>query len=185
MADAIRITRTEAIQQGLGRYFTGKPCKYGHFAERFTKWRSCIQCHYERKTAAYEAARAAGLDTNVRGRRYHNRNREKRKAANAEYRANNLEKERARSRKFIRDNRPYYNAQLALRKARKLQATPMWADLNAIERIYRDCPPDMTVDHIVPLVHPMVCGLHVPQNLQYLTALENSSKGNRWWPGQW
>ena len=66
----------------------------------------------------------------------------------------------------------------ALRRSRKKQATPFWSDLDKIQEIYKNCPSDMTVDHIIPITSPIVCGLHVSWNLQYLTRSENSKKGN-------
>ena len=42
------ITRKEAMARGLIRYFTGKPCKYGHVAERQTSSNGCFECVRER-----------------------------------------------------------------------------------------------------------------------------------------
>ena len=39
------VTRKVALAQKLTRYFTGKPCKNGHIAERKTKNGTCIECH--------------------------------------------------------------------------------------------------------------------------------------------
>jgi hypothetical protein len=37
----------------------------------------------------------------------------------------------------------------------------------------------ISLDHIVPVAHPNVCGLSVSWNLQVLTSFENAEKGNR------
>lgn len=62
-------------------------------------------------------------------------------------------------------------------------ATPWWAAHYRcrFREIYAKCPPGYEVDHAVPLKHPLVCGLHVPWNLQYLPKRENALKGNRDW----
>jgi hypothetical protein len=66
----------------------------------------------------------------------------------------------------------------ARRKAALLQRTPVWADMKAISKFYRNCPSGHHVDHIVPLQGDVVCGLHVLENLQYLLAKDNLSKHN-------
>lgn len=68
-------------------------------------------------------------------------------------------------------------------------AQPKWADTGAIRRLYRHRDKlrkeghDVTVDHIVPLFHPLVCGLHVRDNLRLLERSLNSKKSNHTFPG--
>jgi hypothetical protein len=38
------ISRAEAKAKGLNRYFTGKPCKHGHVAERKVFNATCVEC---------------------------------------------------------------------------------------------------------------------------------------------
>jgi hypothetical protein len=60
----------------------------------------------------------------------------------------------------------------------KRKQMPSWADEQKIKDIYANRPDGYHVDHIVPLQGDFVCGLHVENNLQYLTAKENISKRN-------
>lgn len=73
----------------------------------------------------------------------------------------------------------------------RIIATPPWADMADIRAIYRraECLSYETgvahdVDHIIPLTHPRVCGLHVSWNLRPLPAGVNNAKSNRWCPEQ-
>lgn len=91
---------------------------------------------------------------------------------------------------FKKANRGLYNFYGANRKERIRRATPAWlspAHRKEIKEIYEAAGyvslitgEPYQVDHIVPLLGKIVCGLHVPWNLQVLTASENASKGNRW-----
>lgn len=77
------------------------------------------------------------------------------------------------------NNKDKVNYSCALRRAKKLKATPKFANLNKIKEIYKNCPKGYHVDHIIPLNNPIVCGLHVEWNLQYLLASENCKKNNK------
>lgn len=41
--------------------------------------------------------------------------------------------------------------------------------------------PDHELDHIVPIKHPLVCGLHVPWNVRVLLKSHNAIKTNKLW----
>lgn len=43
------VSRKDAGAEGLDRYFTGKPCRNSHLAERYTESGTCVVCNVERK----------------------------------------------------------------------------------------------------------------------------------------
>ena len=67
----------------------------------------------------------------------------------------------------------------AVYKAAGLQRIMPWTDMEKISAFYAKCPEGYHVDHIVPLQGEKVSGLHVIDNLQYLTASDNIKKKNK------
>lgn len=103
--------------------------------------------------------------------------------------AKNPEKYRAKNRARYAEN-PRDGINRTMRyMMRKKNAMPNWLTPEQIAKIdqyydWRDLISQETgiehhVDHIVPLRGKSVCGLHVPWNLQILTATENKIKNNR------
>lgn len=109
----------------------------------------------------------------------------------------NLEKNLIRCKKWRRENpnkvKDYYinNKEIFyrnrdLRFEREKKATPHWVDKKEIKKIYiearkltKETGTSYQVDHIIPLVHKEVCGLHIPQNLRIVTAEENMKKAGK------
>jgi len=74
----------------------------------------------------------------------------------------------------IRERQNHYKGERTLR-------IPPWSQTELIEQFYENCPEGHHVDHIVPLKGKEVSGLHVIENLQYLTAEENLRKSNKFY----
>lgn len=118
---------------------------------------------------AYYAANADRVNEQQRG--YYRRQRDRLKAARA---------------RWLADNRHVVRHHNAKRKKLIAQATPLWADFEAIRAVYaeaarlsRETGIPHHVDHEIPLQGANVCGLHVQGNLQPLPAAENIGKKNR------
>uniref|UniRef100_A0AB39AJL1 HNH endonuclease n=1 Tax=Vibrio phage P018-4 TaxID=3229728 RepID=A0AB39AJL1_9CAUD len=68
----------------------------------------------------------------------------------------------------------------ANRRARLKQATPKWVDMEIVQSFYAEAQYfGESVDHIIPLTHPLVCGLHCEDNLQLLPLIDNIAKNNK------
>lgn len=185
------ISCKEAKLLGLSRYFTGKPCKRGHTEERLVSSRQCMACareiqgersrgEYEyapvnEQAEAWREAKDSGAITfesptpcpkcghtiryvSSKGCKHCS------KLAMRRYSSNPR-------------NRAYMNHKQVLRNIRP-EAYPAWANESEIVGFYINKPEGYEVDHIYPLDGLEVCGLHVENNLQYLTKSENSSERN-------
>jgi len=152
------ISREAAINKGLKRYYTGIPCKHGHNSERYVAGKGCVQCNL----LTVRLQRHSDPDAyNLYQREYAEQNRSMQAVYNRRSAVKNAE-----VRKSLE----------AKRNASKMNRTPQWADLKKINLVYKNCPKGMHVDHIIPLQGKLVSGLHVHNNLQYLTPVENAKK---------
>ena len=192
------ISRVDAQAAGLKRYFTGKPCKHGHIAERLCSCRACTECNlvralkFEQDNPAIAKARKAKdyvdnkENRKEQGRRWAQSNQEKVQAIKRKWARVHREHKNQLNQHWKRNNQHLVNADAAKRRAAKLKHTPKWANTRKIKSIYSLARLltslngiEYDVDHIVPLQGEFVSGLHCEDNLQIIPARLNRSKGNR------
>jgi hypothetical protein len=117
---------------------------------------------------------------------YEKLNREKITSRKAE----TIGKRREVKRLWVKNNIGAVLASSAKRRSAKLQRTPSW--LTEFDHLKMKCYYQVAsmrskesgqnwhVDHIIPLQGENVCGLHVPNNLQIIPAIENMRKNNHY-----
>ena len=152
MANDLPSSAKEAKDLDLPRYFTGKPCKRGHLAERFTTSATCVEC----ARMHFSTWREKNAESDRKSsREWQKNNRAKVIASIARYEAG-------------RDQRTPFWADMKAIDAVYEEA----------RRISEETGVPHHVDHIVPLHGKKVSGLHVHYNLQPIPAIENKRKSN-------
>ena len=158
------------------------------------KLRERSRRHYQNNKADYIARAKEYIaknpeKTKARKARYAEKNKDYFARKAREYRAADLEKSRAKDRFWRMKYPDRAIANNAVRNARKKRAMPPWVDRKELQAIYEERRriSEQTgvlhhVDHIIPLVNPLVCGLHVPANLRIIPASDNLAKSNKFIP---
>lgn len=134
---------------------------------------------------------------NTKTSKWYKENKERHNANSKKYQENNKERLARLRQEYYQENKSYFaeqgkkwrknnphltTAYVRLYNLAKIKRTPPWADIKAIIEFYKNCPEGYQVDHIHPLQGKLISGLHVIENLQYLTPAENHSKQRKFKP---
>ena len=196
------ISRKEAKEQGLTRYFSGQTCVHGHTDERLTSTGACITCATKYSKKWKIDNRDAKL---VADKKYYSANKDLIQEKQKDYRTSQKEHFWRVRHTYIAANKQKVLGYKAAWKKRnlakvtfdtvkrntaKLQRTPTWLtdfDLLKMQCMYsisamltRENKEPWHVDHIIPLRGENVSGLHVPSNLQVMRGVDNMKKSNQY-----
>jgi len=145
--------------------------------------KTCVKCQIDKPIESFYKANGD----------FQNKCKECAKSYNKIWKKINSEKNKTNNKKWRMLNRENSASNCSKRRAKKLKATPHWAETEfekfVIQEMYALAKLRTTltgvkyhVDHIVPLNSKTVQGFHCLANLQILEAKTNISKGNRRWP---
>jgi hypothetical protein len=102
-----------------------------------------------------------------------------------------LKRKHERGRKHYQNNKHYYAVKTAKQRALKRNQTfPQGVECKEILQLYKKRnnlnkkygKNKYSVDHIIPLKHKYICGLHTINNLRIITTTENLKKHNKFIP---
>lgn len=183
MIDKPIVTRTEAKARGLKRYFTGKPCKHGHIAERTTESCTCSECN--RLISEKWNKENADIKRKMWGDWYKLNGYKVRDKQKTDRLKNPL-KYKERFRKWYSKNPESVRVNAHKRRKRKLSAAGHFTrdDIKNIIKAQKNkcvnCRSSLNsgyhIDHIMPLV---LGGTDWPSNIQILCKRCNLSKGGK------
>lgn len=189
------ISRKDARERGLKRYFTGTACKRGHVAERAVNSKTCVRCDLDRKVGdptvkarvgAYYQRNREKILSQVKA--YQGENAETIKAQRAAHRALHKDHINARIAAWAKANPEKRRAKERAREARErgAEGTHTWSDIEALKDkqngrcAHPGCRARLAngfhVDHVVPIA---LGGSNWPTNLQLLCPPHNQAKGAR------
>lgn len=125
----------------------------------------------------------------ARKREWYEKNRSRADAKVKSWADQNTDRRSAIKKRWRESNRDACMRHWISRRARMLQSTPDWltdehrkqfdAIYSLAQMLKKKSGRAFHVDHIIPLRGKMVCGLHVPWNLQVIPAIENLRKSNK------
>ena len=158
------------------------------------KFKNCSSCNqFLSESSFYSDKRNnSGLSSDckfchtTRVRHWQKCNPEKFKSDKAKYQKAHPEQTCAKTLRWQTKHPGYCRAQYQNYMTRQIFAMPSWVNAKDITAVYNKCQAISKrtgilhhVDHIIPLRGKLVSGLHIPWNLQILSAHDNCSKSNK------